>query len=157
MSEKLITVGWIERVSFPELSVPSIRAKIDTGARTSALHVTNLQRFERQGEEFASFDVHPMRRYQQHAVRCEALVIGEKKIKNSGGQVQVRPVVITSLSIAGQTWAIQITLTNREKMRFNMLLGREAMRKKIAVDPGSQYLQGYHNHKSMMSIYKLRE
>ncbi len=156
MSKKLITVGWIELASLPELSIPAIRVKVDTGARTSALHVTNLERFERQGEGFASFDVHPMRRYQAHTVRCQAPVIGEKKVKSSGGHVQIRPVVVTSLCIAGQTWTIQVTLTNREKMRFKMLLGREAMREKIEVDPGAQYLQGYQSHKSMMSTYNLR-
>ncbi len=156
MLEELITVGWIELISLPQLKIPAMKVKIDTGARTSALHVTDLERFVKQGEEFARFQVHPMRRHQQHTVVCEAPIIGDKNVKNSGGQVQVRPVVVTDLTVGGQTWSIQVTLTNRKDMRFKMLLGREAMRQKILVDPGVKYLHGKRSHKSMMSLYKLR-
>ncbi|MFT5258338.1 MAG: hypothetical protein ACI9J2_000007 [Saprospiraceae bacterium] len=153
MTENLLTVGWLELIALPQLQVPAMKVKVDTGARTSALHATNIERFERQGEEYARFLVHPIRRYQKHAVVAEAPVIGEIEVKNSGGYVEKRPVVVTELTIGEETWPIQITLTNRENMRFKMLLGREAMREKLVVNPSVEYLHGKRSHKSMMSIY----
>lgn len=138
--DRLITVGWREWVGLPELGIAEINAKVDTGARTSVLHALNLHSFRRNGEPWARFDVFPIQDKSVPVVRCEAPVRDHREVKNSKGHKDLRVVVETSLSIAGQQWPIEVTLTNRRDMRFRMLLGRTALRGKILVDPDGSFL-----------------
>lgn len=134
-------IGWRERVSLPDLSVSSIKAKIDTGARSSAIHAFDIELFKREGKEFVRFKVHPSQRSRKKVVLAEAKLLDMRKVRNSGGKAEMRPVVETIVSTINHQWPIELTLTNRDVMGFRMLLGRQAVRKRFLVDPGQSYLQ----------------
>jgi hypothetical protein len=134
-------IGWREWVALPELGVHAIKAKVDTGARSSALHAFELERFEREGIAMVRFQAHPMQRDDRHIVTVEAVLLEERMVRNSGGQEELRPVIETKVQIGSQSWAIELTLTNRDQMGFRMLLGRQAVRRRYWVDPGHSYLQ----------------
>lgn len=140
--KELLVFGWREWVALPELKVERIKAKIDTGARTSALHATNLHSFHRKGAPWARFDVQLLQQRSTPTVRCEAPVIDHREVRNSGGQIEHRVVVETLMAIGGDEWPIELTLTNRRDMRFRMLLGRTALRGRGIVNPGRSYLLG---------------
>lgn len=136
------TMGWREWVGLPDLGVDAIKVKLDTGARTSSLHAFDMERFERDGTPMVRFEVHPRQRSSDDAVRTEAEVVDERLVRNSGGGQELRPVIETVVRIGDQTWPIELTLTRRDEMGFRMLLGRQALRKRVLVDPGSSYRAG---------------
>ena len=131
--------GWREWVSLPELGIAAIKAKIDTGARTSAIHAYRIKTFRRDGKRFARFFVHPVQGRRLPEIQCEAPIVDERTITSSSGQQQLRFVVETTLGIGEQNWPIELTLSNRDELGFRMLLGREATRGRLFVDPGSSY------------------
>lgn len=133
-------VGRIEQVGFPALGIPFVRAKVDTGARTSALHAARMHHFEKDDRQWIRFTV-PARRGRP-AVRVETPLVGVKKVKSSNGQTQKRFVIKTMLEIGTQTFEAQVTLTNRAQMGYAMLLGRTALRRRYLVDVSKSYLQG---------------
>lgn len=135
-------LGWREWVSIEGWSVPHIKAKVDTGARTSSLHAFDVEPFERGGVDWVRFEVHPWQRSGSDGVLVEAPVVEYRKIKSSTAEIQQRPVVLAAVSIAGVADEIELTLTNRDEMGFRMLLGRQALRGRFAVDPGKSYLGG---------------
>lgn len=137
---KLSVIGWREWLDLPELGISTIKAKIDTGARSSALHAFDIQQFKVNEKEMIRFEVHPVQRDSRHTVTTEAELMEWREVKNSGGVVQLRPVIQTKLKLGGQQWVIELTLTNRDMMGFRMLLGRSAIRKRFLVDPGKSYL-----------------
>lgn len=137
-----IIVGWREWVGLPELGIPFIKTKIDTGARTSALHAFYVKPYKRRGEQRVQFGLHPFQIKASSAVKCDAKVIDYRLVTDSGGHREKRYVISTFLSLSGQSWEIEVTLTNRENMKFRMLLGRTAMKKRLIVDPSRSYLQG---------------
>jgi len=141
MSEKL-TMGWREWISLPDFHIPAIKAKVDTGARTSALHAVDIEPFVRDDAEWVSFIVQPVQRAHMPGIGCEALVIDKRNIRDSGGHLEARYVVAARLQFAGREKLIEITLTPRHDMRFRMLLGRTALRQDIIVDPGVSYKLG---------------
>ncbi|MDH5302361.1 MAG: ATP-dependent zinc protease [Gammaproteobacteria bacterium] len=140
--EELLHVGWREWCSLPELGLPNIKAKIDTGARTSCLHAFELQTFREGGALWVRFGVHPVQKKSKLKVYCQTPVIDQRMVSDSGGHREKRFVIQTMLALGGQQWPIEMTLTNRDTMLFRMLLGRTAMEQRILVQPGASFLQG---------------
>lgn len=134
--------GWREWIDLPELGIEAIKAKLDTGARTSALHAVRLVTFEKDGAEWVRFTIHPRQRSTKNSLRVELPVLEWRRITSSNGVRQRRPVIVTSMSFFGQTWPIELTLTNRKNMGFRMLLGREALRQRLVVDSSRSYIGG---------------
>ncbi len=137
-----IVLGWREWLSLPGLRIPAVKAKVDTGARTSALHAFALETFTERGQKKVRFRIHPLQHVDAIELTCIEDVIDERMVSDSGGHREKRPVICTPVCIAGKEWPVEITLTNREDMLFRMLLGRTAMRGKIVVDPGASFLTG---------------
>lgn len=133
-------IGWREWVSLPALNIPKIKAKVDTGARTSALHAFSLKPFVENGKNKIQFDIHPLQHNTHDIVSCIADVVDKRLVTDSGGHEEERFVIQTPITIAGQTWSIEITLTERENMLFRMLLGRSALRKRYVVNPARSFV-----------------
>ena len=138
--QKRKTIGWREWVSLPDLGVKEIKAKVDTGADNSSLHAFNLERFEEDGRRMVRFDIHPHQRKRKPSVSCVAEVVGERMVKNPGGRAERRPVIRTTLIVAGEEFEALINLTTRDEMTFRMLLGRRTVRQNFIVDPGRSFL-----------------
>lgn len=134
-------VGWREWVALPDLGVGRIKAKVDTGARSSALHAWNLEEFQRDGVRMVRFVVHPWQRDVATSVVCECEWTGERSVRSSHGHLETRPVVRTTIELGGRRWPIELTLTNRDTMGFRMLLGRLAVRARFLVDPNRSFVQ----------------
>ncbi|MEO1171914.1 MAG: RimK/LysX family protein [Myxococcota bacterium] len=134
------TIGWRERVALEDLGLRQIKAKVDTGARSSALHAWNLREELRDGERWILFEAHPRQHDDQYVVGCEAPLHDERFVKSSNGLKQLRPVIRTRVALAGQSWLIDLSLAPRDMMGFRMLLGREALRGRFHVDAGASFL-----------------
>jgi hypothetical protein len=140
-SEKL-ALGWREWVALPDFDISRIKAKIDTGARTSCLHTFRTEPYTENGERRVRFWVHPVQNDLHHVVECDALVLDERNVSDSGGHQEQRLVIETRLVLGSTEWPIEMTLTNRDSMRFRMLLGRTAMAGRAIVLPECSYLAG---------------
>lgn len=133
-------VGWREWVSLPGLEISAIKAKIDTGARSSSLHAYDMKRFRRRGVSMIRFKVHPIQRDFRTVVESEAELVDLRKVRSSSGVQTLRPVIVTPLELGGRSWDIEVTLVRRDEMGFRMLLGRQALRRHLLVDPGGSFL-----------------
>lgn len=127
-------------MALPDLGVSAIKAKIDTGARSSAIHTYHVEPFVRDGKKWVHFRMHPLQRDTKKTVTAEAEVLDEREVRNSGGHSELRIVIVTTAELEGHKWPIELTLTNRDVMGFRMLLGRAAVRGRFLVDPAKSYL-----------------
>lgn len=134
--------GWREWVALPALDVPWVKAKLDTGARSSSIHAFDIEEFERDGAPWVSFAIHPWQRSEVDTVRSELPVVDRRAIRSSTGHEDERLVVRTTIRVVGHDLDAELTLANRDDMGFRMLVGREAMRGVLLVDPGRSYLGG---------------
>ncbi|HTN32996.1 MAG TPA: ATP-dependent zinc protease [Marinobacter sp.] len=137
-----ISLGWREWVALPGLGISKIKAKVDTGARTSCLHTFRTEPYTENGERRVRFWVHPVQNDMHQVVECDAKVLDERTVSDSGGHKELRVVIETTLVVGDKTWPIEMTLTNRDSMRFRMLLGRTAMSGRVIVYPEASYLAG---------------
>ena len=135
-------IGWREWVSFPQLGIPRLKAKVDTGARSSAIYATEVRKFRRKGKRMVRFKVPYLQNDHRFIVEAEAEVVDERLIKSSSGHTELRPVIRTYVELVGVCWAIDLTLSNRGKMKFRMLLGREALQGRFIVDAEKSYVAG---------------
>jgi hypothetical protein len=145
MTDKLTQLpllGWREWVALPEFDIAQIKAKIDTGARSSALHAETIEPYRKGSENWLMFTVQPAQKQSDLLIECHASIKDRRLVSDSGGHKQRRYVIETQLLFGQHLIQAEITLTNRESMRFRMLLGRTAMNKHFLIDPNASYLQG---------------
>ena len=142
LKQEKMVIGWREWLALPDLGIQAIKAKVDTGARTSALHTFGLEPFEKDGSLKVKFTVHPLQRRKDIGVCCVADVVDRRRVTSSDGQSEKRYVIQTTVASGDIRWPIELTLTNRKSMRFRMLLGRAAITGRLLVDPAKSYLTG---------------
>ncbi|MEM6639333.1 MAG: RimK/LysX family protein [Pseudomonadota bacterium] len=133
-------IGWREWLALPDLGIERIKAKIDTGARTSSLHAFDIDTETVDGVDYATFSVEPEQGENSSVIRCCAPIVDQRAVTNSGGQASDRLVIQTTMALGPKTIPIELTLASRHDMRFRMLLGRHAIRRRFLVDPGRSYL-----------------
>jgi hypothetical protein len=141
-TDRKTILGWREWLSLPELGIPAIKAKVDTGAKTSALHAFSVEPFQEDGIAKVRFQIHPLQKQTNTIVTCEAVIVDQRKVCDSGGHGENRYVICTSLVLGGVTLQTELTLTDRDTMQFRMLLGRSALKGHFIVDSGASYLAG---------------
>lgn len=151
MTKKLI--GSEEWCAFPTLGIPAIKARIDSGAKTSSIHAFNIRTFLKEGESWVSFEVHPLQNDRQTTVRCMAPLVDRRLVKSSSGDTNRRYVILVPMSLGDETWEVEVTLANRDSMGYRMLLGREAMNGRVVVDPAEKLLQQTFSKKKLKEIY----
>ncbi len=141
-TEKRYEMGWKEWAALPELGVPALKVKIDTGARTSALQASNIRYVTENDVPYVLFECHPIRRSKTIVVTCKAPLLERRHVKNSGGTKERRPVIKTHIQIGAYSGDIEVTLTDRKKMKMRMLVGRQALKNKCIVNPGKAFITG---------------
>ncbi len=147
-------IGWREWVSLPDLDVPGIKAKIDTGARTSVLHTAEYECFEDEEEQpWVRFTLHPLKKRKDCLRQGQARVKAFREVKDSGGHIEKRPFIETRVRLGDLEWLIELSLTNREQMRFRMLIGRRGLESRFLVNPAKSYLVG----KNLSARYRVGE
>lgn len=146
-SNKNLILGALEVCSLPELQITDLHVRVDTGAKTSSLHVDNIEAETRGEEEWVSFDIHPDIHNVQRVVRRSSKLKEIRLIKSSNAAKEQRYVIETMMSMGGRAWPIEVTLTDRSSMSYLMLLGRQAMMNNILVNPSQEYLLSADNLK----------
>jgi len=131
----LLHIGWQEWCAFSELHIPAIKAKIDTGAKTSAIHASDLKPFTREHKHYLHFLVYPLQHNTDIKKRCTAEIIDKRFVMSSNGCQEERYVIKTLISMGGQSWEIELTLSDRDPLRYRLLLGREALRGRVLINP----------------------
>lgn len=141
-------IGSLEVCDLPEIGITNLQIRVDTGAKTSSLHVDNLTEFLREGKPWVKFDIHPDAHNVDRIIACESPVYDSRTIKSSNGESQERYVIKTLFGLGGKTWPIQITLTDRSDMSYLMLFGRQGMGSRVLVDPSKTFLLSTDNSSS---------
>ena len=157
MLQEKVIVGSEEWCSFPVLGIPTIKARVDSGAKTSAMHAINIAPFIKNEENWVKFDINPIQNNNKTVIHCESKLVDKRIVKSSSGFREQRYVIGVELEIGGKKWTIEITLTNRDSMGFRMLLGREAMSGRVLVDPEEKYLLGQPTNENLKELYKTTE
>ena len=135
-------IGWREWVGLPDLGIKRIKAKVDTGARSSSLHAFDLHHLDRDGEQWVRFSLHPVQRKVEKTIVTEAKILEYRSVRSSSGKASMRPVIVTNIRLLGISWPVELTLADRGAMGFRMLLGREAFRNRFVVDAGGSFYGG---------------
>ncbi len=135
-------IGACEWIALPELSIERIRARVDTGAKSCALHATDIEKFERDGDLWLRFKAHLGHARPSSSRLCEARLADERRVRSTSGDVESRFTIRTPIIIGHSRWMVDITLTDRAQMRYRMLLGRTAMENHALVYPARTFLQG---------------
>ena len=149
----LTVLGSEEWCVFEQLGIPAIRARVDSGAKTSSIQATNTKIVMRGGHEWVQFEVHPLQKNRSITISCEAPLIDKRTVRSSSGVSEERLVVKTPLRLGDESFDIELTLTNRENMDFRMLLGREALSGRFVVDPGQNLLMGDFSREDLDQVY----
>ena len=152
-----LKLGWREWCALPQLGLPAIKAKVDTGAKTSALHTFHIEPFEENGRAMVWFLLHPIQKNEDFQVQCIAPVKTQRMVTDSGGHEEMRYIIETQCQIQNRCWLIEMSLTNRDSMRFRMLLGRRAMTSGVLVDPAASYINGKLKAKLLYGLKKKSE
>ncbi len=147
-------IGSEEWCAFPDLDIPAVKARVDSGAKTSSLHAFNIQSFSRDGENWVSYEVHPVQSNRKITVSCESRAIDRRTVKSSSGISERRYVIRTPVVMGDECWDIELTLTNRDSMGYRMLLGREAMSGRLVVDPEKSFCMGVISDEQIMQYYR---
>ena len=154
-TDEKTVVGNQEWCAFPDLNIPAVKARVDSGAKTSSLHAFNIKVFEKDGQDWIGFDIHPLQRNKKVNIYCEALLIDKRMVKSSNGKGKRRYVIMTTLKLGEDPWPIELTLANRDSMGFRMLLGREAMKSRLMIDPDEKFLLKKYSTKSIARLYDI--
>ena len=149
-------LGWREWVGLPDLGVGAIKAKLDTGARSSALHTFDVETFRKRGRSMVRFAVHPIQRSNLNSLVCEAEVVDEREVRSSSGTLQKRLVIATTVSLMETEHSIELTLARRDQMGFRLLLGRQALAHRFLVDSGRSFLDSPGGKQQRRSLKKPR-
>ncbi len=147
-------IGWQEWCALPEFNVPYIKAKIDTGAKTSSLHAFNIKEFRKKNQKYVSFEIHPVQDDNDISLKAKAKVIDERYIMSSNGHKELRYVIQTDLILGTAVIPIELTLSNRDPLRFRMLLGRDALSISSIIDPAKKNCLGKKSRRSVINFYK---
>ncbi|MDN2663425.1 ATP-dependent zinc protease [Psychromonas sp. 14N.309.X.WAT.B.A12] len=139
-SKDKMIIGRLESIDLPELGIKEMQVRVDTGAKTSSLHVDNIVKYMDKGQPWVKFDIHPDIHNVKRLISCSALISDIRKIKSSNGTSEERYVIETPMTLGSETWPIEITLTDRADMNYLMLFGREAIGKRLLVDPSKVFL-----------------
>ena len=139
MKKKLV-IGNIENCDLPDLGIFNLQARVDTGAKTSSLHVDNLTRYQQSGKPWVKFDIHPNIHNVDEVVKCASPLQDVRRIKSSNGATEERYIIQTTFKLGKESWPIEISLTNRADMSYLMLFGREGMSNKVLIDPSATFL-----------------
>lgn len=152
VNDKLL-IGRNEWCELPDLNIPAIKAKIDTGAKTSALHAFNIEPIQKNNKSFVQFDMYPLQSNDKVVVSCTAPLIDERHIMSSSGHIEHRCVILTTVVIANQQWEMEVTLSNRDPLRYRLLLGREALNSRVLIDPNLSCHQKKIRRKKALALY----
>lgn len=150
----MLIIGAEEWCTFPSLGIPAVKARVDSGAKTSSLHAFNIEKFAKNSNAWVRFEIHPLQKDKKISIICEAEIIDKRKVKSTSGISEKRFVVQVPLCIGSDTWDVEVTLTNRDSMGYRMLLGREAMMNRFLIDPSSSFLMGEIAKKSLKELYR---
>jgi len=152
----LLMVGWCEWCTLPKLGIPAIKAKVDTGAKTSAIHAFNIYLAKGKKREIVHFSVHPIQGNRRVTVHCKAPLVDMRSVMSSNGHKEQRYVIQTPLVLGDKTWDIEVTLSNRDPLQFRMLLGRTALEKHAIINPARQLCQRKLSHDNLVDLYSAR-
>lgn len=153
----LSVIGAEEWCEFPSLSIPAVKARVDSGAKTSSLHAFNIEKFMRSSNPWVRFEIHPLQKDRKISIRCEAEVVDQRRIKNTSGISEQRYVICVPMNLGDEKLSVELTLTNRDSMGYRMLLGREAMVDRFLIDPSSSFFKGERSDAQLLEMYNVRE